>query len=151
MRAVAWILTAAFLVTVPVTGGGRCPCRLAASPRTPTPEPKNLTSSRPAACKCCRLDTGHQTPAQVEDGRPKPAPAPGGPADGPCDHHFVADAAAGPTGERPETAGDVGGTTSPAADEIRTHPPAANASPAATEPPPRSRAQLVRYAHAFRC
>lgn len=149
MRAVAWILTAAFLVTVPVTGGGRCPCRLVSSPRTPTPPPKNLTPLRPA-CKCCCPDTGHQTSAQVEDGRPKLAPAPGGPADGPCDHHFVADAAAGPTGERPETAGDVGGTSPPVADEIRTHPPAANASPAATEPP-RSCAHLVRYAHAFRC
>lgn len=149
----AWTLAAAFLVTVPVTGGGRCPCQFTKAARTPTPAPTSLTPAPPPACKCCRPDTERTAPAHLGDGRQKPPPQPNGPADVPCDHCLVVDAAvAGPWGERPE-ATDGTGDAIPLVGETPSRPQPTSGSLAGEVGAtlPRPGAHLIRYAHAFRC
>lgn len=147
----AWTLTAAFLVTTPVTGSGQCPCRFVKTFHTP-PAPVSLTSAQPPACKCCRLDTNRKAPPQFGDCGQKLPSAPSGPTNEPCDHRFVVDATAGSVSERPETTDWDWDATPPVADETHSHPQAANGSFAhAAESPARTCAHLIRYAHAFRC
>lgn len=150
----AWTLTAAFLVTVPVTGGGQCPCRFAETLRAPAPAPTGLAPAQPPACKCCRLDTDRTAPAHIGDGRQEPLSAPSGPANEPCDHRLVVDAVVGSANERPETTGGVCDTDPPFVGGTRTHPQGTNepfVGSAGSTLPPRAGAHLIRYAHAFRC
>lgn len=150
----AWILTAAFLVTTPVTGSGQCPCRFFVVPHTPTPAPTrtSLIPAPPSGCKCCRFGTDRKAPAQFGDCGQKQASTPSDPANEPCDHRLVVDAAAGSVSERPETTGGDCGSNPPVASETHARPQTANGSlTGAVEFPPRSCAHLIRYAHAFRC
>lgn len=154
----AWTLTAATLVTLPVTGAGYCPCRLVAGLRGPTPTPSADPPARAAAppksCKgCCHAPQDH-TPADAGEPRTESPQPPDRPAEPPCDHRFAFDAApAGASGERP---GDGHGTwdsdaafgAAALAHARPPHEPAASSDPSATA---RTGSHVFRYAHAFRC
>lgn len=152
----AWILTAAFLVTLPVTGAGYCPCRFVTVLRGPTPTatPARVTAL-PQPCKGCCHASQDDTPADAGDDRlpsPQPADAPNGK---PCDHQFVLDAApAGASGERSGAERGVchadavfGADSQPYSNLTPAFAASSDGPPSA---PPTGRL-LLRYAHAFRC
>lgn len=152
----AWTLTAASLVTLPVTGAGYCPCRLVAVLRGPTPAapPARVTAPPSKSCGgCCHAPQGH-TPADVGTARTESPQPPDRPAEPPCDHRFAFDAA--PAGASGERSGDGHGTwDSDAAFGVEAWPharpprePAASSDPSATAP---TGSHVFRYAHAFRC
>lgn len=152
----AWVLSAAFLGTVPVTGAGQCPCQFLNALRTPTtlapvPAPEVRPAPPPRTCAgCCRSD--HRTsPERPKGGQEKP-PKPREPHGCPCDHHATANAV--PAGERPDPvrAGDgwaVEATTVDAAQygACRSH----DAVPAPTDTGAIPPCRYLRYACAFRC
>jgi hypothetical protein len=148
--ALVWTLTAAFLVTVPVTGAGRCPCRFVQSLWTP-PAPATLTPAPPPSCKCCRQTRDQDGPGNSRQELP---PAPGKPADAPCDRCLVVDAAIpGSPGARSDPALGVWGADLPSDVGVGTALALAGDLSAAFAGPkhaPRPVAQLIRYAHAFR-
>lgn len=149
----AWVMTAALLVTVPVTGGGRCPCRFVHAFRAPTPAPANpIPAPAPSpGCTCCRHDTDRDAPTRFGDVPLKSSPS-NSPADAPCDHRLVVDAAVGSLGERPETT-DGNGNTNTLVCETHAHPRrVSNSLTGATELSPLQcpGTHLIRYAHAFR-
>ena len=84
-----WVLAAAFLVTVPVTGAGQCPYCHAPSVRPPAAEPPPARTAAPPKCKCCHAGRDHADGGRPKGEGQKPAP-PGGT---PCDHNFTADEA----------------------------------------------------------
>ena len=145
--ALAWILTATFLVTLPVTGAGFCPCRLVkASGKTATALPVRTTT--PArACKGCCQSRHDKAPERPGGERQMPSCPQDRPADSPCDHKLVADAA--PTGERSDARGawDAGPPTWGQPTWHLTHAPAAPDRPT---PTPSVARDSLRYAHAFR-
>lgn len=140
-----WTLTAAFLVTIPVTGAGPCPCRFVKVLHTPTAQPAALVPATPPKCKCCPV------PTHCEDDQQKPTP-PAAPTDGPCDHHFGVDAAvAGGPGEWSEHARGLW-DANPAVDAgghgaLCLAPDVVKAPVAATHPRPCAH---LRFAHSFR-
>lgn len=152
-----WTLTAASLVTLPVTGAGYCPCRFVAVLRGPTPtaDPPARATAPPKSCKGCCHAPQDASPADAGDDRlpsPQPADAPNGK---PCGHQFVLDAApAGASGER--SGAERGVWHADAVFGADGHP-YSNLTPASvasfdrsTSAPPTVRL-LFRYAHAFRC
>lgn len=153
----AWILTAAFLATLPVTGAGYCPCRFVAVLRGPTPtaDPPARVTVTPQPCKGCCHTSQDDPPADVgaiRYGSPQP---PDRPTETPCDHRFAFDAApAGASGERSGAERGVGhadavfGADSQPYSSL-THTLAVP-SDWPTFAPPTGRL-LLRYAHAFRC
>ena len=142
----AWMLTAAFLVTFPVTGAGQCPCRSVKSLRTRPPAPTSPIP--PPACKCCR-DAGVQNATEQPAGEPRSLPEP---PEGSCGHCVVSDAVAeNGAGERSAVHGDPG---TPAAEPTTARRQSAGGFPldaTTPAPPPRPGPHLIRYAHAFRC
>lgn len=141
--ALAWILTAAVLVTLPVTGAVLCPCRFAATFRTPT------AAASPPKCKCCHAPRDRAGPDRP-GGEPHKPTAPGEP---PCDHHCtVYGAVAFGSGERPGQARVLWDANAPAAVDTFTVRPASDSTPPAAPPPaPRSGTRVLRYCCAFRC
>ena len=146
--ALVWTLTTAFLVTLPVTGAGRCPCRFVNSLRTPQIAPGTRTTVSPALKCCCH---SHLLDVSGDAGQKPPLP-PHGPTDAPCDHRMLMDVAlAGPSGERSgsergvpdaESVVDSGGLPP-------THlAPRSVTTLCGVDPAP-SR-HVLRYAHAFR-
>ena len=152
--ALAWTLTAGFLVTIPVTGAGYCPCRLAGVLRgqTPTAQPTDRATTPPQPCKgCCHAPQDNAPAGASRNESPQP---PNDPSGTPCGHHFAFDAApAGASGER--TGVEYGSGDSDAAIGVAARPhapltyePAASSDLSMAAPPgPR----FLRYAHAFRC
>lgn len=140
----AWVLTAAFLATVPVTGAGLCPCRLAKALRSQTPPP-SPTPPPATACKCCHAD---RTPAAPD----RPSPAPDGPGDCPCKHGRTADVAPAANDRAASALTECDADAGPLA--ISTGADfARRARTGAFAPAPSSHspARHIRYAHAFRC
>ena len=146
--ALAWTLTAAFLVTVPVTRAGYCPCRLVKAPGKTATAPVARTTAPPQTCKGCRQARHDKTPERPGGERQTPSCPPNGPADAPCDHKLVADAA--PTGERSDARGvwDAGPPPWEQPTNHLTHTPAA--APDRSTPAPSPGRDSLRYAHAFR-
>lgn len=153
-----WALLTAYLVTLPVTGGGQCPCRFVQKPRTPHPATEATTplaeaSARRAPCKCCPQSTERDTSHRDgHDGLDRPHTSQS-PADGSCGHCLVLDATAvSASGERSVTSqGD--GDAIPLAEE-RAGTRLANdphVTPVGPTPAPHLCAHLLRYSHAFRC
>ncbi len=148
----AWTLLAAFLVTVPVTGGGQCPCRFVNALRTPATPPAGQATAPPQAGKGCCPRCHFDAPDQ--GGGDRKTPAPGRPADAPCDHNMVVDAA--PAGAADERSGaECGGWDAGAvagSDQPHSHatpdPITAPGGPPPVRPTDR---HFLRYAHAFRC
>lgn len=151
----AWILTAAFLVTLPVTGAGYCPCRFVTVLRGPTPTaPPARVTALPQPCKGCCHASQDDTPADAGDDRlpsPQPADAPNGK---PCGHHLAFDAApAVASGER--SGAEQGSWDSDAVFGVaaRPHAPLTSEPAASSDLSMAAHAgpHLLRYAHAFRC
>ena len=152
--ALVWTLTTAFLVTLPVTGAGHCPCRFVKALHTPPPAPATLTPAAPPACKCCRQTHDQDAPDRPEGTRQHSSHPPGGPPDAPCDHCLVVDAAVpGSISERSVFASGSGDWNAPpdawgaAATSRAGGPVSASVVP---PPAPRPGANVLRYAHAFR-
>ena len=155
--AIAWMLTAAFLVTLPVTGTGYCPCRFAELLRGPTPtaDPVTRETTPPQPCKGCCHAPQDDTPVDAGNGRLRPPQPPDAPGGTPCDHTFVLDSApAGASGERSGAErgawdSDVVIAATARPHSHLTHKPVATSSdlsmPASAGP------HFFRYAHAFRC
>lgn len=154
----AWTLTAASLVTLPVTGAGFCPCRLVAGLRgatpTPTVDPPARVTAPPKVCKgCCHApqDPTLADAGVAQTGSPQP---PDRPAEPPCDHRFAFDAApAGASGERSGEGhgawdSDAGFGVASRPHARPPHGPAASSDPSTTA---RTGSRVFRYAHAFRC
>lgn len=149
--ALARMLTAAFLVALPVTGAGPCPYCPPPVTCLPTADPPPTHTAAPQKCKCCHASHDHADGGQPKGEGQKPAP-PGGT---PCDHNFTADAAlANPSGEWSKgtwklwganTVADAGcqSAARPASDPMRY---AAGPLPA----PPLGR-RALRYSCSFRC
>ena len=151
--ALVWTLTAAFLVTLPVTGAGHCPCRFVKALHTP-PAPATLTPAAPPPCKCCRQTHDQDGPDRPEGTRQDASPMPDGPPGTPCDHCLIVDAAVpGSISERSVPASGIGDWNTPpddwgaAATSRVGGPVSASAVPT---PAPRPGAHVLRYAHAFR-
>lgn len=155
-----WALLTAYLVTLPVTGGGQCPCRFVQMPRTPHPAieataPPAEVSARRAPCKCCPQSTDRDASRRDgQDGRDAPH-TPQRPSDGSCDHCLVLDATAvSASGERSGTSQGDGDADPLAVAEERAGTRLANSPhviPVGPTPAPHPRAHLLRYTHAFRC
>jgi hypothetical protein len=146
--ALAWVLTTAVLVTLPVTGAGRCPCRVVKSLRTqPAPQTARPTPE-PATCgECCKHHREVPRPGTAE--RPQDATPPAAP-DAPCDH-----------GPSPDTAltvaRDPPGAESPADQCASIDVSPARVESIASEPTrgppvvPLGGRAFLRFAHALRC
>lgn len=146
--ALAWTLTTAFLVTVPVTGAGYCPCRLVKAPGKTATTPVAQTTAPQQARKGCCQGRHDMTPERTGGERQTPSCPRDGPADAPCDHKLVADAA--PTGERSDARGvwDAGPPTWGQPTTHLAHAPAV--APDRPIPAPSVGRDSLRYAHAFR-
>jgi hypothetical protein len=147
--ALVWTLTAAFLVTLPVTGGGQCPCRFVNALRTPTVQPVAFIPAASLKCNCCHEPRRGTAPDHPDDDHQKPTPI-----NGPCGHQFTVDATAtGGAGERLEQSRnlwdanpvvDAGGY---AASHLATDAVAISPEPTLASRP----CAHFRYAHSFRC
>lgn len=151
--ALVWTLTTAFLVTLPVTGAGHCPCRFVKALHTPPPAPAALTPAAPP-CKCCRQTHDQDGPDRSEGTRQHSSHSPGGPPDTPCDHGRVVDAAVpGSVSERSVPASGSGdwNALADAWGAAATFRAGGAVSASAVPPPaPRPGTHVLRYAHAFR-
>jgi hypothetical protein len=150
--ALAWTLLAAFSVTLPVTGGGQCPCRFVRTLRAPAAPSTQTTAPSQAGKGCCPSCHRSLPDLPAGDRHPTPRP-PGDPTDVPCDHNLLVDAAqAGAAGERsgldrgaPDD-GPIDGTAYLPLPHLA-HAPRSASDPPASAPGGR---HLLRYAHAFR-
>jgi len=151
----AKLITLAFVVALPATGSGQCPCRLVKL-LIPTP-PRHATgqtASKPRTEKkrCCSHQHHSHTDHKSDDCQ-KPKPPTKAPYDPPCDHGPAFDVMpSGVSESRPESEGQAhpmtsglgwpgqtcftGTPTLPLVQRSRAHPPHEN---------------QFRYSHAFRC
>ena len=149
----AWTLLTAFLVTVPVTGAGHCPCRFVRSLHTSMPASTGGAAVPSQSGKCCCQSLRHDPPERSEGSRPTPPHRPSKPADGPCDCHVEAVVLPGTSGERSGSARGVWDAESPA--EAGVEPTSHVEAGPLTTPVEPGRVPVtrpyLRYAHAFRC
>lgn len=155
--AVAWILTTAFLMTLPVAGVGYCPCRFAEALRgqAPTANLVPFATALPQPCKGCRHAHQDNPPAHAGDDRLWSSQPPCAPSEAPCDHRCVLDAApACGSGERSGAergvwgADAVSGTGGQSNSNLTRSFTASSNWQISSSPTAR---HLLRYAHAFRC
>ena len=149
--ALVWTLTAAFLVTIPVTGAGRCPCRFVKALRPPTPGSTAGTTVPSQNRKCC-CQSRHDAPERSNGNRPKPPQGPSQPTDAPCECHAEAVALPGTPGERSGSARGAwdADLLAEVGVELTSHVEGGPLTPFGPAPAPRPGAHLFRYAHAFR-
>lgn len=138
----AWILGAAFLATVPVTGSGQCPCHIAHALGLRVPHLAPVSPAEPH-CKCCL--TEHDAPSA-----PDSEPLSHGTCNGPCEHG----AQTGTVPTAPERSDPVRGEDG-AAGPLDAVPAGAPAVCYTVVGEPvlgsQSGARLIRYSYAFRC
>lgn len=155
--ALARLLAVAVLVTLPVTGPGRCPCRLARALGPPDQSPARVAHAPPVRKPCCshhchcpENDRPDCAPDRAHSGGPRPVPP-----DQPCRHGTGLEVTAvGPQSDR--SAGGLRDTGAPV--WFCPWPAAVERTAAHTPDEPRGLSvghpvnrDLLRLANALRC